>query len=306
VGMVQSAVVVNPAKVGDLEGFKGKVEKALADAGWAGPVWHETTAEDSGDRQARQAVEEGAEVLFVAGGDGTVMACVAALAGTEVALAVLPSGTGNLLAANLGLPNEPTAGVKVAVEMGRRRLDVGEVEGRSFVVMAGMGFDAQLVRDAPERLKARVGVPAYVVSALRHIGGRPMRVAVRLDGERPLRRRARTVIVGNVGRLQGGVRLLADAEPDDGCMDVAIVAPRSVLEWVRLGWAVLRRHKRVPRMEVHRAGAVLVVSDRDQPRQLDGDVIDPGRTLDVRVRPSALLLCVPQPERSSDLAEGHP
>jgi YegS/Rv2252/BmrU family lipid kinase len=303
---LRSAVVLNPAKVDDLQERREAVLGALAEAGWPEPKWYETTVEDSGFGQARDAVEQGAEVVFVCGGDGTVMACVGALAGTDAALAVLPAGTGNLLAANLGLPDDAAAGVTVATEMGRRRLDVGVVEGRCFVVMAGMGFDADMVASTSETLKARIGVGAYVWSALQRLRDRPMRVAIRLDDDLPLRRRARTVLVGNVGRLQGGVRLLADAEPDNGQMDVAILTPRTLLHWLRLVWGVLRRHDRVPRMEVLRARRIEVISDREQPRQLDGDPITPGRTLAVTVRPGALLLCVPQPERSPDLAEGAP
>ena len=305
-GGLRSAVVVNPSKIRDLPEQTRAVEAALADAGWPAPAWFETTIEDSGYGQARRAIADGAEVVFACGGDGTVMECIRALAGSDAALAILPAGTGNLLAANLGLPDDAAAGVTLATEMGRRCLDVGVVEDRCFAVMAGMGFDADMVASTSERMKARFGVAAYIWSALRRLGDRPMRVSVRLDDDPPLQRRARTVIVANVGRLQGGVRLLAAAEPDDGKMDIAIVAPRSLLHWVRLAWAVLRRHDRIPRMDVLRAARVEVVSDRDQPRQLDGDAIAPGRTLVVTVRPRVLRLCVPQPERSPDLAEGAP
>jgi len=305
-GGLRSAVVINPAKVDDVDGRRKVVLAALADAGWPEPEWFETTVENAGFLQARRALEQGAQVVFACGGDGTVMECVGALAGTDAALAVLPAGTGNLLAANLGLPDDAAAGVTLATQMGRRRLDVGVVEDRCFVVMAGMGFDADMVASTPEWLKARIGVAAYIWSALQRLRDRPMRVAVRLDDDPPLRRRARTVIVGNVGRLQGGVRLLAAAQPDDGQVDVAIIAPRSLLHWARLAWGVLRRHDRIPRMEVLRAGRVEIVSDRDQPRELDGDAIAPGRTLTVTLRPGALTLCVPQPERTPDIAEGAP
>jgi diacylglycerol kinase family enzyme len=303
-GPLRSVVVFNPVRVDDIEGRRSAVEAALSEAGWPLPEWVETTQEDPGTGQARQAVEDGAQVVFVCGGDGTVRACIEGLAGTDVALAVLPAGTGNLLAANLGVPDDPGAAVRLATEHGRRRIDVGEVEGRAFVVMAGMGFDAALLDDASSELKAKIGPVAYVLSALRHLRDRRMHIEVHLDDRPALRRRARSVIVGNVGRLQGGVRLLADAEPDNGQMDVAVLAPRSLGHWTQTSWAILRGRGRVPHMEVLRASRIRVVSARDEQRQLDGDVIEPGRTLDVRVRPGALELCVPRPERSPDLAEG--
>ena len=302
----RSAVVVHPLRVGDMAAYRERVVAALAHEGWPAPLWLPTTADDPGPGQTREAVKAGVDVVFVAGGDGTVMACVGELVDTEVALAVLPSGTGNLLAANLGLSDDVEAGVEVAVGGGRRHLDVGVVGERCFVVMAGMGFDANMISATSERTKATIGWPAYVFGAMRHLRDRPMRVSIRLDDRRPMRRRARTVLIGNVGRLQGGVRLLADAEPDDGRFDVAVLTPNSLGHWASLGWAVLRRRERVPGMEVYTARRVQVISDRPQPRQLDGDLIEPHRALKVSLRPQALLLCVPQPQDSPDLAEGAP
>ncbi|MFD1507055.1 hypothetical protein FE374_03510 [Georgenia yuyongxinii] len=154
--------------------------------------------------------------------------------------------------------------------------------------------------------KARIGSLAYVLSALKHLRDRPMRVQIQIDDDPPLRRRARTVVIGNVGRLQGDVQLLADAKPDNGQLDVAILAPRHLAHWAALAWGILRRHEHVPRIEVLRGARVTVTSDRNQPCQLDGDVIDPRRTLAVIVRPAALWLCVHQPDHSPDLTAGSP
>jgi len=299
--------VINPVKLADPAELRRIVNAALSRAGWAEPIWYETTVADPGRGQAQAAAEAGVEVLFVCGGDGTVRSCASGLVGTEVALAVLPCGTGNLLAANLGLGTDLAAGIEVAIDRGRRQLDVGVVhvdgvEDAYFTVMAGMGFDAQLLAATPETTKARIGWPAYVMGAVRHLRDRPMRVSIRIDDHPPLRRRARSVLVANVGRLQGGVRLLPDAEPDDGCLDVAVLTPRTLRHWVSLVWAVLLRHRRVPRMEVHRGRRVVITSDRPQPRELDGDLIDPGRTLRVAIRPRALWLCVPTPQQAPDLA----
>jgi diacylglycerol kinase (ATP) len=167
-----------------------------------------------------------------------------------------------------------------------------------------MGFDAALLDDASTTLKARIGPVAYVLSALQHLRDRRRTFTVRIDDRPPVRRRARSVLVGNVGRLQGGVRLLADAEPDNGQMDVAILAPRTLGHWLQLAWGVVRRHRDIAHMDVLRGSHITVTCDREQPRQLDGDVIEPGRSLTVTVRPAVLELCVPQPEESEDIAEG--
>ena len=278
------------------------IGEGLERAGWPAPVWHETTPQDPGKGQAKQALREGAELVFACGGDGTVMAVVSALVGTDAALAVLPAGTGNLLAANLGLGTDPATGVQVALDGGRRRIDVGVAADRCFVVMAGMGFDAQMLAGTSETAKRRIGWLAYVGGAVKHLRDRPMRARIRLDGRPPMPRRPRTVIVGNVGRLQGGVRLLSKANPGDGKLDVAVLSPNNLRHWASLAWAVMRRRERVPLMETFTAERVEIVSNRTQPRQLDGDLIEPGKSLKVHVRARALLLCVPLPDGDPDLA----
>src|SRR4051794_16912526 len=298
----RSAVVVNPVKVPDLDFLRRTIGEGLADAGWPEPAWFETTPDDPGRGQARQAVREGAELVFVCGGDGTVMAVVTALAGTDVALAVLPAGTGNLLAANLGLSDDAATGVQVALDGGRRRIDVGVVGDRCFAVMAGMGFDAQMLAGTSEKAKKHLGWLAYVGGAVKHLRDRPMRARIVLDGRPPMPRRPRTVIVGNVGRLQGGVRLLQSADPGDGKLDVAILSPNNLSHWAALAWGVVRRRKSVPLMETYTAERVEIVSNHRQPRQLDGDLIEPGRSMKIQVKHRALLLCVPQPDGDPDLA----
>ncbi|GGM98195.1 diacylglycerol kinase family enzyme [Actinoplanes campanulatus] len=298
----RSAVVVNPTKVADPDHLRRTLHEGLRRAGWPQPTWYETTAEDPGRGQARRAVADGAELVFACGGDGTVTAVVTALAGTGVALAVLPAGTGNLLAANLGLGNDPATGLEVALEGGRRRIDVGAIDDRCFVVMAGMGFDAQMLEDTSEKAKKRIGWLAYLGGAAKHLLDRPMRVRIRLDGGPPMPRRPAAVIVGNVGRLQGGVRLLSKAEPDDGKLNVAILSPTNLAHWAALVWAVLSRRERVPLMETYTAQRVEIYSNRARARQLDGDTIAPGKVMKIHVRPKALLLCVPQPDADPDLA----
>jgi diacylglycerol kinase family enzyme len=300
---VRSAVVVNPSKVDDLDKLRHSVDGVLSRSGWPAPRWFETTPEDPGRGQAHAAVEAGAEVVFVCGGDGTVMSVVSALAGTDAAMAVLPAGTGNLLAVNLGLSTDLTAGLEVALEGGLRRLDVGTVDGQSFVVMAGMGFDAHMLAATSETVKSRIGWPAYVLGALRHLRDRPIPVSIHIDDDEPLQRRVRSVLIANVGRLQGGVRLLTEAQPDDGAFDIAVLTPGSLRQWTALAWAVIRRRGHVPSMEVFRGARVEVRSNRPRPRQLDGDLIAPGHRLLVEMVPKALWLCVPQPAGRPDLTE---
>ncbi len=290
---MRSAVVINPAKVTDPAERRARICALLSQAGCPEPLWLPTTPEDPGCGQARQAIESKVDVVFVCGGDGTVRACAGELAGTDVALAVLPSGTGNLLATNLGLPGDLEAGVAAAIGPGRRRIDVGAVERGCFTVMAGMGFDAAMMDATPDATKRRLGWPAYVLGGLRRLSDRPVRVRIRLDGGPALRRRARSVLVANVGRLAGGIPLLPDALPDDGVLDVAVLSPRRLVDWLVLGWSLVRHRPSPAHVETFRARRVEVLAERPQPREMDGDLIDPAPLLRVVVRPAALLLCVP-------------
>src|SRR6476469_1359926 len=260
--MMRAAVIINPATA-DVPALRKSIEEALTAAGWAMPMWLETTPDDPGAGMAEVAVAAGVQLVVICGGDGTIMACLGALAGTDMPVALLPLGTGNLLARNLDVPIELADALAVAVNGVDRRIDLGRVADQPFAVMAGIGFDAAMMADATEDMKRFAGWPAYVASGLRHLRDPRMRVRLQIDGGRPMRRRARTVLVGNVGRLQGGLELLPDAAADDGLLDVAIVAPRTLRDWIRVAWRVFRHHRtQDPHLERFRGRSALVQADR--------------------------------------------
>lgn len=306
----RAALVVNPIKL-DSSDDRVRIDRIMAEAGWAPPLWLETTVDDPGAGATRAALAEGVDLVVVAGGDGTVRECAGTLAGTGVPLAVVPSGTGNLLARNLGLPIDLADAVHVALHGNDRCIDLGGIEPdepdgerRYFTAMAGIGLDAAMVADAPDALKKKVGWPAYAVSATRHLRDARMRVTLRIDDGEPIRRRARMVLVGNVGALQAGMQLLPGAEPDDGLLDVVVFAPYGMTGWAHATVRVLgRRRQDVPdvaprqrrwRPIEHFTGhTVEVETARPEPRELDGDPIGSGTRLAVRVRPGALVVRVP-------------
>jgi diacylglycerol kinase (ATP) len=295
-GPARAAVVVNPTKHDDAGDHRDMIRAAMSAHGWSEPLWLETTAQETGRGLARRAVADGVQLVLASGGDGTVTACAAGLAGSGVPLGVLPAGTGNLLARNLSLPLDLEDALIAALTGTDRELDVGTANGTSFVVMAGMGLDAKMLDDASEPLKKRLGWAAYTVSLLRHLPDRPMRVSLIADGGRPLRRRASGVIVGNVGFLQGGVPLLPRAQPDDGLLDAVVLAARGVTGWLAVAADVLLRRHQTGRV-THVAFRDLRISlDRDQPWQLDGEVMGRTRELVIALHPGKVLLRVPAGE----------
>lgn len=283
------------------------------------PRWILTSAERPCGALAEELAAVRPALVVVCGGDGTVRACADVLAGTRIPLAVVPCGTGNLLARNLGLPMDPAVALDESLAGERFAIDVGRVRGDGlpptrFTVMAGAGFDAAMVRDTSPRLKSRMGWAAYVLSALRHLRDPGVRLTVRIDGGRPRRRRARMVVIGNVGSLQGGLPLLPTARPDSGRLEVVLFDPRGAAGWLAAAGHLasrLLRHRRpapggptaaAPAVRSEAGGALEYFSATridircavPQPRELDGDAVSNGVRLTAEIEPGALRVCLPR------------
>jgi diacylglycerol kinase family enzyme len=252
-----AAVVYNPTKV-HLPTLKRTVKRYQEDAGWNATHWFATTEEDPGGGMAREALAAGADVIAAAGGDGTVRAVAEVVHGSDATLALLPSGTGNLLARNMRLPiDDLGASVRTLFAGEDARIDFGDLvvereggerEQFGFLVMAGLGLDARMLANTRPELKKRVGWLAYVdavARSLRDSDGFEFRYKIDDEGARSLR--GHTVIVGNCGTLQANILLLPDAKIDDGVFDIVVLRPRSFWGWLRIGarifWenAILRR-----------------------------------------------------------------
>ena len=220
-------------------------------------------------------------------------ACAQVLAGTSVPLAIVPAGSANLAARALGLPRGLTAALETSLGDTERRLDLMSADGMVCVAMAGLGVDAAVVGATSDQLKSRAGWLAYAAAALRHLRAPLTEVSIRLDDAPPLVRRVRGVVVGNCGLLPGGFPILPDARPDDGVLDVGILAPASLAGWVSVGYrAVLASRRDDIRLERLRARSVEVRAAGPLPRQVDGEILAPGRSLSVHVLPGALRVRV--------------
>jgi YegS/Rv2252/BmrU family lipid kinase len=291
--MSRAAVVVNPTKLDDDEAFRKSVRRVMDDHGWDEPLWLETTAEDPGRGQAESAVSAGVDLVLACGGDGTVTACAEGIAGTGVPLAIIPMGTGNLLARNLGLPTGLDEALAVALGRVQQPIDAGRVNGTLFVVMAGLGLDARMLSGASEPLKKQLGWVAYAISAVRHLGDRPVRVTVSADGGRRRRMRASALIVGNVGWLRGGLPLLPDARPDDGMLDAVVLIAGGPARWLAVAAAILLHRPADGKIYRVRFTELEVSLDQEQPWEVDGEVMGSSRRLTVVAQPGALLLRMP-------------
>ncbi len=293
------AVVLNPAKVGPVEEFKSKVRAVSEKQDWTEPLWFETTIEDPGYGQATAALEAGVDLIIAAGGDGTVRAVCEEAARTGVAVGIVPHGTGNLLARNLGVPlntrdalEAAFGGQDKAIDLATYRTD-GDVD-TVFLVMAGLGMDAMIMTGVDDRLKEKVGWAAYFVSGVKALRFPGMKVEITVDDGEPRKFRARTVVIGNVGFLQGGIPLLPDARIDDGKLDVVVLAPRRFLGWLGIVWRVVTRRKRTnDRLDRFTGSRVHLKASSPTPMQLDGDPVGEGMEITAEVHPGVLLVRVP-------------
>ena len=246
------AVVFNPVKV-DENVLRRVVRERAARHGWTDLRFVSTTEADPGAGVTGEAVAEGVGLVIAVGGDGNVREAATRLGSSGTPLGIVPRGTGNLLARNLDVPLENLdAAVGVAMGGRTRSVDLGEVEyvdeagarhSEKFLVMLGVGMDADMIAGTDSRLKARVGWAAYVGAfATTLLRGHRIRVEFAVDDSDRIHSHTRTLLVANCGTLQGGMVLLPDAEIDDGLLDVLAVRPKGPLGWLHAGYVVLVEH----------------------------------------------------------------
>jgi diacylglycerol kinase (ATP) len=308
----RAAVIFNPAKVTDWITFRRHVDYELKSRGWERALWLETTTEDPGRAMTEQAVREGVDLVLGAGGDGTIRVICSGLAHTGIPFGLIPAGTGNLLARNIGIPLDEVAALGVAFDgvdkaIDLVRLTVDDKPPDHFAVMAGIGLDAVIMEGADPKMKKAVGSAAYFVSAARNANHPAMHATISVDDDPPIRRRAHVIVVGNVGFLLANIQLIPGARADDGILDVLVASPRTLRDWVRLTTRVLARRRQpddqLDRLKGRRV--TITVEERDRV-QLDGDTVGECNTLTAEVVPAALRLRVPRPVNEPAVANGAP
>ena len=229
--MTTVAVVAHAGKTFD--GGLLQLRRELERQGIPDPLWYEVPKSRKAPGQFRRAIEEGAELVFVWGGDGTVQRCIDALDGADVPIAIVPAGTANLLASNLDIPKDIEQAVSIGLHGAHRKLDVGRINGERFAVMAGAGFDALMIREADAGLKDRIGRVAYVWTGVNQLGRKPFEANIKVDGSTWFKGKASCVLLGNFGELFADIEAFEDARPDDGMLELGVVTADSVLDWVR-------------------------------------------------------------------------
>lgn len=308
----RAVVIVNPVKA-DVARLRLAVAAEEEANGWLASVWLPTTVHDSGHGMARAAVSLAPTVVIVAGGDGTIRAVVEGLQPSATPVAVVASGTGNLLARNLGLVADIGTSVRTAFIGTTRAIDVGVIEleheglpatTHVFLVMTGVGLDARMAADTSSVMKKRIGWLAYAdpirKSVLRN---EQFPMHYRLDDAVERSIQAHTVIVGNCGMLTAGIVLLPDAKLDDGLLDVVLLRPKGFWQWLRVGSrlgiagilqrtrpgrVVLRAAPDLRALQYVQARKLTARFDEPQSIQLDGDSFGQVTSVTITVKPGGL------------------
>ncbi|MDQ2755168.1 MAG: diacylglycerol kinase [Actinomycetota bacterium] len=320
------AVIVNPTKFDDIDKVTGELAEVCAEEGWAEPLVIETTQDDPGVGQAMEAVEAGVDVVCPLGGDGTVRAVATSLVGTDTPIGLLPGGTGNLLARNLELPVDSIVdALRIVLTGTNRRIDVGLVrllpdspspdpllgdvdddsprrdDEEVFLIMAGIGLDAEVMAGTSEKIKGVLGWPAYVISGLGKMWRKGFRVRVSGGSSQPRVQHAKTVLIGNCGRLQGNLEVLPDAELDDGRLDGVIMAPTGPAGWASVAADLASRQRRGhARLFPLKGTTITVVVEEPIETQVDGDPMGERYGMVTRILPGALLVRVPARDDGAD------
>jgi diacylglycerol kinase (ATP) len=314
----RAAVVYNPIKI-DLDAVKAVVAAEEKAAGWPETLWFPTSEDDPGRGATTDAIDAGATLVIAAGGDGTVRAIAEVVDERDVEMALLPSGTGNLLARNMKLTlDDLEHSIHTAFTGATRGIDLGTISiehgdgdttSHAFLVMAGVGIDAKMLAATNEDLKAKIGPLAYVAAVVKALFDRnQLHLEYTLDGKHHRRRRAHTIIVGNCGTLTGNVLLLPNAVIDDGDFEIVTLRPEGLIGWgqiiVKVFWenGVLRRTKLGRRFMTKEVKALNYVKGKDlrvtlsrpEEIELDGDGFGDAASFRATIKPQALRVRVPQ------------
>ncbi|MEY2570147.1 MAG: diacylglycerol kinase [Acidimicrobiaceae bacterium] len=286
------AVIAHSGKT--LGGGLSELRRVFERRGITPILWREVPKSKYAPKQIEKAIKAKADLIFVWGGDGMVQRSIDVAAGSRATLAILPAGTANLLASNLGIPKDLEQAVEIGLSGACRRLDVGRINGERFAVMAGAGFDARMIGDADGSLKDRFGRLAYIWTGAKHLRDKPFKAKISVDGARWYDGEASCILFGNVGKLFGGVEAFEDARPDDGILELGVVSADGTRQWAQtIARAVVGNVAKSPQARTTKVHSVRISLNKKVPYELDGGERKRVKKLRVDVEHRAVEVCVP-------------
>jgi YegS/Rv2252/BmrU family lipid kinase len=291
--MKRVAVIAHAGKT--IGGGLEELRTALQRAGVDDPIWSEVPKSKYAPARVKRALDEGAELVFVWGGDGMVQRSIDTLAGSGVTLAIIPAGTANLFASSLDIPSDIEKAVEIGLNGRDRTLDVGKINGERFAVMAGAGLDAHMIRDADGGLKDRFGRLAYIWTASKSLRAEPFKTRIDINDELWYKGTASCVLLGNVGSLFGGIEAFDNAKPDDGLLEVGVTNADGLGQWARtVARTAVGSTAKSPFVQVTKAKKIRIELDHKVAYELDGGARPAAKVLKAKIEPGAITVRVPQ------------
>lgn len=298
--MTYLAVIANSKKLAPAD--HKRLRAAIEDTPFAKVEWLPIRKGSAAKDAAAKAVADGADIVLACGGDGTVRAAAEALVGSDAALAVMPSGTANQFASAMSMPSDAKEILSLLTSGERRTIDTGRCNGMTFLVMAGIGFDAAMI-DAADDDKERLGMVAYLRAGAKEVRERkPFPVKVSIDGDKAFDGEASCVLVANIGTLKG-FEAFPDAVPTDGTLDAAVVTASGVRDWAGLMVSAIRHKQHLSgRADLYAGKKMTIKTPKKHRFELDGGVKGETKKLEFEVLPNSLTVCAPAVAASAAVA----
>jgi diacylglycerol kinase (ATP) len=293
-------VIINPVSCSDrVESFEQLMLPMFEEYGCM-PTFVHTQKTLPATNLAREAVASGSDMIIAAGGDGTIMQTANALIGQDVPLAIIPLGTGNLLALNLHIPLDIGQAIATAMTGLRRSIDLVQVNGGEhyFAIMGGIGFDARIMDQTDRESKQKFGRIAYLWTALQNLEGDLFHASITLDEKISVHEKVKSILVANMGLIGPNFSAFPDAKPDDGFMCVGLLKASSAPEFIRLLATTMAEGTPAPdpSFDMYKCKSIKIELTHPQLYEYDGDIEGQITHLEMRIAPKALTVMSPQPQ----------
>jgi len=289
-----TAIIYNPASgFGDNKNKKEQILNTAKKFGWDGELY-ETSKNVSSATLAKKIIDQQYKKIIICGGDGTIMEALAEILKSDIQLGIIPLGSGNLLAQNLNLDLDIRKALETAFKGKVQRIDIGKANGTLFTVMAGIGFDAEIMKKANRKMKSKYGFFAYIVTGLKHLGRRSGKYKITIDGGKGKIVKAKSIVVANMGKIQGGIEAVPSTHSQNGIFCIGVIQATSVSAWLNLvANAITGDINKSPHYQLLKGKRIEIESVRGaKPYQCDGNHFPPTKKLSVTIYPQILQVMV--------------
>lgn len=264
----------------------------------------ETQQSNHATDMAKKAIEMGFDIIIAVGGDGTVIEIIAGMINSNVKLGIIPYGTGNMLAANLGIPTLTSKSIDTILEGHSQKIDIGKINNKYFAFMAGCGFDSRLIKELPKENKKKFGLWAYFIEGFKQaFKAKSVRFKIKLDNEKTIRTKALTVIVANSANILGNLISLAPhASLSDGILDIIVISVKDTIDYIPALWEIITRQSpsKFGKIKYYKAKEIEIETKPNLLVQADGDII--GKTpIKISIIPKSINVLIPSIQENNDI-----